>query len=517
VTDSGMDVLDGSTSRAMGGPAARANHAAVLAVAEAVRTALGPEGLDKMLLSEGEPPLITNDGAHILGTATIGHPIARLVVDAIHGLVESSGDGTIRTALIAAGLSSSMLHQIHLGMPRARLQKVVGLLKHDLQEALDANSLSLGPAGRQAVLRTAVGSNYDLLVTAGLDVDTILESLSKTSGNDCSKRSWQIHSLSAHALLEPGLHCCTLLAKRPVVELDSYNSGTIAIIDGAIEQEDSTLDASVTLESPEAVRGLRTAGLNRVRNSLNRLIEMEVNYIFVRDAFDSELSSELLRHGIVGVRRVERSQLEHLARITGATLCGSIDHCTSEHLGQVTKVKSFEDAGVHHLAMYGAEMPGSGTIIFHQRTAPSAAQIERILDRLLALAEVLQMDDRVVCGAGGTEAWLAMMMRRRSLSSEPETSIAAKCLAHALEEVPFTLYHNSGGVVTTFEPESSDTSLEIDISEACDSAAVLRSLLNTAIDIAVNISRIDDVIWSNKSAEVPEGVGLESHGEESQS
>jgi len=90
-------------------------------------------------------------------------------------------------------------------------------------------------------------------------------------------------------------------------------------------------------------------------------------------------------------------------------------------------------------------------------------------------------------------------------------------LAHALEEVPFTLYHNSGGVVTTFEPESSDTSLEIDISEACDSAAVLRSLLNTAIDIAVNISRIDDVIWSNKSAEVPEGVGLESHGEESQS
>ena len=514
MTDSGMDVLDGSTSRSMGGPAARANHAAVLAVAEAVRTALGPQGLDKMLLSEGEPPLITNDGAHILGTATIGHPIARLVVDAIHGLVDSRGDGTIRTALIAAGLSSAMLHQFHLGMPSARLQKAIALLKHDLHEMLVINSVSHGSGGRRAVLRTSVGSNHELLVTSGLDVDSILDTLSDSKDCVSNRRSWQIHPLSPLALLKPGLHCCTLLTKRPVVELDSYSGGAIAIIDGGIEQDESTLDATVTLESPEAARGLRDARLNRVRASLTRLIEMGVNYIFVRDAFESELSGELLRHGVVGVRRVERSQLEHLARITGATLCGSIDHCTPEHLGQVTKVLDFEDAGVHHFAVYGPERADQGTIIFHQRTAPCGAQIERIMNRLLALTEVLQLDDRVVCGAGGTEAWLAKMMRQSAISSNPETNIAAKCLAHALDEIPFALHHNSGGSTTAFEPTQSDPTLKADISEACESVVVLRSLFDTAIDIAVNISRIDDVIWSNRGAEVPEGVGPNSHVEE---
>ena len=305
------------------------------------------------------------------------------------------------------------------------------------------------------------------------------------------------------------------MVKRPIVELDFYGPGSIAIIDGAIEQEESALDATVTIESPEAARSLRDARVNRVRQSLNHLIEMGVNYIVVRDAFETEVSGELHRRGIVGIRRVERSHLEHLARITGATICGSIDHCTPELLGEVTGVQSFEDAGVHHFALYGPKREDHGTIILHQRSAPCASQTERIIERLFALAEVLQNDDRVVSGGGETEARLATMMRRRALSSEPETCIAAKCLAHALEEVPFALHFNSGGSVTTFEPDSSDSSLVIDTTEACDSFLVLHSLLNTAIEIALNISRIDDVIWSNKGAEIPEGIGPDSHVEES--
>jgi len=86
-----------------------------------------------------------------------------------------------------------------------------------------------------------------------------------------------------------------------------------------------------------------------------------------------------------------------------------------------------------------------------------------------------------------------------------------------LDEIPFALHHNSGRSTTSFEPETSDSSLKIDISEACESMVVLRSLLHTAIDIAVNISRIDDVIWSNRGAEVPEGVGPDPHAEETQS
>ena len=95
-------ILPEGTLRDTGKNAQKMNIAAAKAVADAVRTTLGPRGMDKMLNDSMGDIIITNDGVTILDGMEIQHPAAKMMVEIAKAQDEAVGDGTT-TAVILAG------------------------------------------------------------------------------------------------------------------------------------------------------------------------------------------------------------------------------------------------------------------------------------------------------------------------------------------------------------------------------------------------------------------------------
>ncbi|MDD5416486.1 MAG: TCP-1/cpn60 chaperonin family protein, partial [Candidatus Aenigmarchaeota archaeon] len=97
-------VLPEGTLRSMGKGAQHANIAAAKVVADAVRTTLGPKGMDKMLVDSMGDIIITNDGVTILEEMQIEHPAAKMLVEVAKTQDQEVGDGTTTAAVIAGEL-----------------------------------------------------------------------------------------------------------------------------------------------------------------------------------------------------------------------------------------------------------------------------------------------------------------------------------------------------------------------------------------------------------------------------
>src|SRR3989304_4613541 len=95
-------VLKEGTRRERGKGAQFNNIAAAKAVADAVRSTLGPRGMDKMLVDSLGDVVITNDGGTILKEIDIEHPAAKMLVEVAKTQDDEAGDGTT-TAVILAG------------------------------------------------------------------------------------------------------------------------------------------------------------------------------------------------------------------------------------------------------------------------------------------------------------------------------------------------------------------------------------------------------------------------------
>ncbi|HOC66653.1 MAG TPA: TCP-1/cpn60 chaperonin family protein, partial [Methanothrix soehngenii] len=95
-------VLREGSQRTAGREAQRSNIMAAKAVAGAVRTTLGPKGMDKMMVDTMGDVVITNDGVTILKEMDIEHPAAKMMVEIAKTQDTEVGDGTT-TAVILAG------------------------------------------------------------------------------------------------------------------------------------------------------------------------------------------------------------------------------------------------------------------------------------------------------------------------------------------------------------------------------------------------------------------------------
>ncbi|MFH1780226.1 MAG: thermosome subunit beta [Candidatus Micrarchaeota archaeon] len=525
-------ILPEGSSRILGRDAQRSNIAVAYAVASAVKSTLGPRGMDKMLVSDMGDIIITNDGATILKEINVEHPTAKMMVEIAKTQDSEVGDGTTTAVVLAGELlkkSADLLDQsinpsiIITGFKKASKRAITTLKevsqKVELKDtqilekiagiAMGSKTVSSGEAKDfLAKLVVSAMTQISMKTDSGFEVDKDYIKLEKKQGGDVLDTSVINGVLIDKEIVHSGMP-------------KQLKNAKIALLDVAIEIEKTETDAKININTPEQM----TAFLEQEEKMLKKMVEIIVstgcNVLFCQKGIDDVAQHYLSKQGIMVARRVKKSDMEKLARATGGRSVTTLDDLSDKDLGFAGKVEEKKVAGEQMIFVEECRDPKSVTILVRGSTQYVVDEAERsITDALGAVSSVIK-DGYYVTGGGSVEMALSMSLRKHAVEVGGREQLAIQAFAEALEVIPRTLAESCGIdpidaiVELRSKHEKKDSNYGVDVLAGkigdmklvgvIEPLHVKRQAIQSASEAAEMILRIDDIIASRGSPAQPPG------------
>ena len=153
-----------NTTRSTGRDALKKNVQAAIALSGAIRSTLGPKGLDKLLIDDDGRTLVTNDGVTVLETAKVEHPVAKMVIGASSLQDKIAKDGTTSTVILASEMLRNSWELVVQGIHPAVISRGFRMAEQKVVEAIDNLSVSgNSDLFKKAVISALSGKGHDLL------------------------------------------------------------------------------------------------------------------------------------------------------------------------------------------------------------------------------------------------------------------------------------------------------------------------------------------------------------------
>ncbi|MGB6499880.1 MAG: thermosome subunit beta [Thermoplasmata archaeon] len=528
-------ILKEGTERERGKGAASNNIAAARAVADTVRTTLGPRGMDKMLVDSMGDITITNDGVTILKEVDVEHPAAKMLVEVAKTQDQQCGDGTTTAVVLAGELlkrSERLLEQdVHptvitrgfqLAVLEARrlLETEIGTqVKADDQGILvDCARTAMGSKG-------VAGSRDELALIAVKAVQKITEQRGGKTVSDVDQI--KVEKRHGGTIHDTELIDGIVLDKErghPRMPAEVSNA-KIALLNSALEVKKTEIESKINIKNPSQIQSFLDEEDKTFRKMAESVKASGANVVICQKGIDDVVLHYLARDGIFALKQVKESDLQKLARATGGKIVTGIKELSASDLGQAAKVEERKVGDDDMTFVTGCSNPRSVSILIRGGTEHVTQEVERSLhDALKVVASVLE--DGVVCpGGGATEIELAVKLRKWAQTVGGREQLAAEAFAQSLEAVPWALAENGGydSINTLIELRSAHDgpsgNKNVGVNLADGKAAdmwklhvieplrVKRQALSSAVEVANMVLRIDDVIASKRSSGGPPGGG----------
>ncbi len=446
-------ILKEGSTRTVGRDALRTNMMAAIAVADMLRTAYGPRGMDKMLVDSLGDITITNDGATILDKMDLQHPAAKMLVQIAKGQDEEVGDGT-KTAVIFAGellkqAEELLLKEIHptiivSGYKRA-MEAATEYLR-SISEPINIDDVEiLKKVAVTALTSKAVHGAREYL--AEISVKAV-----KTIAENRDGR-WYIDLDNVQVVKKHGASIAdSQLVYGVILDKEVIHPGMpkrvtnakIALLDAPLEIEKPEIDAEIRINDPLQMKKFLEEEENILRNYVDKIAAVGANVVICQKGIDDVAQHFLAKKGILAVRRVKRSDMEKLERATGGRIVSNIEDLTEKDLGYAELVEERKVGEDKMVFVEGTKNPRSVSILLRAGLERLVDEAERSLrDSMSAVADAIR-DGRVVYGGGATEIKLAMYLRDYATKVGGKESLAVEAFAAAVEGLVTTLIENAG-------------------------------------------------------------------------
>jgi archaeal chaperonin len=532
-------VLKEGTERERGRGAAQNNIAAARAVADAVRTTLGPRGMDKMLVDSMGDITITNDGVTILKEVDVEHPAAKMIVEVAKTQDQQCGDGTTTAVVLAGELlkrSEALLEQdvhptvITRGFQLA-VQEANRLLESDIGTPVKATDEALlVDCARTAMGSKGVfGSRDELAKIAVSAVQKIAEARGSKTIADVDQI--KIEKRHGGTIADTSLIEGIVLDKErghPRMPTD-VTDAKIALLNSALEIKKTEIESKINIKNPTQIQSFLDEEEKTFRRMVDSIKAAGANVVVCQKGIDDVVLHYLAKEKIYAVKQVKESDLQKLARATGGKIVTGIKELTSADLGKAAKVEERKVGEDHMTYVTGCANPRSVSILIRGGTEHVTQEVERSLhDALKVVASVVE--DGVVCtGGGATEMELAVHLRKWAGTVGGREQLAVEAFAQSLEAVPWALAENGGydSINVLIELRSAHNgptaNKHFGVNLADGKAAdmwklrvieplrVKRQALTSAAEVANMVLRIDDVIAAKKSSPTPPPGGGHDH------
>jgi len=526
-------ILREGTEREKGKGAAFNNIAAARAVADAVKSTLGPKGMDKMLVDSMGDVTITNDGVTILKEIDVEHPAAKMLVEVAKTQDDEVGDGTTSAVVLAGELlkeaESLVESQVHptiivngYRMAAAesvrRLRDLAFAVKRDdkaMLKSIAATAMSGRSVGDHAdfLAEIAVRAVQDVVEEIGgklrADVDNILVQ-KKHGGN--MRDSELIEGI---VLDKERVH-----PRMPKFVRDAK----IAIVNRALEVKKTEVSEEIKIRDPKGLQRFLDEEEKTLKNLVDKIKSSGANVVLCQKGIDDLVQHYLAQAGIYAVRRVKESDMKKLAKATGGRSVTNLDDLTAKELGHADLVEERKVGSDDMTFVTGCKKARAVSILVRGGTEHVVDEVERILHDALRVVAAAIEDGKAIPGGGAAEIELSLALKDYAATVGGREQLAIEKFAQALEVIPRTLGENAGldpiDVLINLRSEhgkrgGKSMGVNIETGKAQDmlKASVIEPLrvkiqaIESATEVASMILRIDDVIASKKSPTPPPGAG----------
>jgi thermosome len=518
-------VLREGTESTKGKTAHNNNIMAARAVADAVRSTLGPKGMDKMLVDSMGDIVITNDGATILKELDIEHPAAKMVVEVAKTQDNECGDGTTTAVVIAGELlkkSEALIDQnvhptvISNGF-RLAAQEAVKILKRMGIEVSPTDKKMLKLVAMTAMTGKGVGGERDLLA------DIAVEAVSSVAEKEDGKYLADIDNIQVEKK-HGGAVSDTNMIKGLILDKERMHSrmprvvkdAKIALVDSALEIKKTEVEAKIQIRDPTQMQKFLDEEEKTLKAMVEKVKKSGATVLICEKGVDDLAQHYLAKEGIYAVRRVKRSDMEKLSKATGGKIITNLDDLKASELGYAAQVEENKISDSDMTFVTGCKNPKAVSILIRGGTEHVVDEVERALHDALKVVAVAIEDGVVVPGGGAPEIELALKLRNYGQTVGGREQLAIEAFAEALEVIPWTLAENAGmdSIDVVIELKNAHNNkkggknfgvnvLENRVSDMI-AAKVLEPLrvktqaVQSATEVASMILRIDDVIASKK-------------------
>lgn len=509
-------ILSEGSQRTQGFDAQASNIAAGKAVSEAVRTTLGPRGMDKMLVDSSGDVVITNDGATILNEMDIEHPAAQMIVEVADAQEEEVGDGTTTAAVLAGQLLAQAEDLLEDDVHPTTI--VEGYFEAS-QIALEAiENEVLDDELDDALLQSVAESSMTGKGTGGVGADRLAEVVVSAIRQVETEDGVERDNVLLQTQVGASSNATELVSGVIVDEEPAHDSmprtvsdATVAVIDEALEIKESEIDAEYNVTSVDQLNQALEAEESELRGYASAIAAAGAEVAFVTDDIDDRVASYLANEGILAFENIGSSDARSVARATGAHRIGDVDDLEEDDLGFAEEIRVERYADDELTFIEGGAEAESVTIFARGGTDHVVDELERALEDALDVVTAALDKGGVVPGAGGTEIAIADAIRDAAAGIEGRKQLGVDAFADAVDVLPRTLARNTGmdpidalvdlrarhdsegraGLIASGETGVIDDPVEAGI---VDPAAVKREAIESATEAATMIIRIDDII-----------------------
>ena len=440
------------TKRTKGREAQRINIIVAKAVANAIKSTLGPKGMDKMLVDELGDITISNDGATILKEMSIEHPAGKMMVEVAKTQETEVGDGTTTAVIIAGGLLQKAEAMLDDNIHPSIIINGYRMAAHKAKEILNELGEEIKFEEKEALLKIALTSMTGKAAEASkelanLVVEAITTVAEKQDGKIViDKDNIKLEKKTGSSLEE------SKLVKGIVIDKEIVHSqmpkrienAKIALIDAALEVRETETDAKINITSPEQLQAFLDQEEKMLKDMVQKIKESGANVVFCQKGIDDVAQYFLAKEGIAAVRRVKKSDMEKLAKATGANIVTRIDSISKDDLGEATLVEERKVADEDMVFVEGCKNPKAVTILIRGGTEHIIDEAERSVEDALGSVITAIKDGKAVVGGGAIEIELAMKLRDYAKTVGGREQLAIDAFADVIEIVPRTLAESAG-------------------------------------------------------------------------
>ena len=510
------------TTRSSGREALQKNIQAAMALSEAIRSTLGPKGLDKLLIDDEGRTLVTNDGVTVLETAKVEHPVAKMMINASSTQDRIAKDGTTSTVILAGEMLQNAWQLVLQGIHPSTIARGYRNAEQYILNCIDEIKLDSDEEMRKTVVKTSLAGKGHASMQqkiAELSLDAVKMVADEDNSVDISKI--KLISQTGGTVEDSKVFQGLMLPKKRISSdmVKEVSNGKIILIDGGLEKKNVSTDLKLNVTSVGVLESFRQEERHILMAQVDRLVEYGVNVLACRESVDDDVKNYLVKHGIQAFRRVSRNDLNMLAKSCGARLVNSITASTPSDLGDFI---SSNNIAIDAKDFWVVEGEGkAATIIAKGSTVDIVGEVERCFDDSLGVSVQLIEDGAVVCGGGASYVALARRLRRFAETIPGREQLAVEAYADAIEVIVRVLAENAGidPITTLLDVVAKQTNTDsdrfgVDLATGkpedmfetgvLEPLGIVKQALIGATEVAIAILRIDDVLWAKQDMEMPE-------------
>jgi thermosome, various subunits, archaeal len=447
-----MIILGDDAQRMKDKSAQEHNISAARAVAESVRSTLGPKGMDKMLVTSLGDIVVTNDGVTILDEMDIDNPTAEMIVEVAETQEDEAGDGTTTAVATAGELLKNAEELLNQDIHPTAIMRGFSMASETARETVDDIAIDVDRDDEE-ILRsvaetsmTGKGAEQHKDVLAQLAVDAAQAVTVEADDGSVvvdlafvDMETQTGRSASDSELLEGGI-----VDKDPVHEdmPTDFEDADVLLLDTPLELDEAEVDTQVSVTDPSQLQTFLDQEEQQLQEMVDQIVDIGADVVLCQKGVDDMVQHYLANEGILGVRRVKKSDLEFLTEVVDAGVVSDLDSATADRLGNAD-IRRDEDAELFYVEGAG-EVTHGVTLLLRGSTEHVVDELERGVEDALDVVTNTITSGQVLPGGGAPEVELARRLRDYADGVSGREQLAIEAFADSLELVPRVLAGNAG-------------------------------------------------------------------------